>query len=100
MSEAKKQTGIEKFKEKYGIDYDDLILLPIEKTGIYKQNYEILYHKKTDQCFSLWSSPYRQFIYIENKGFITLDNSIRQSINDYIEEHFKSSIYNSADTDT
>ena len=46
MSEAKKQTGIEKFKEKYGIDYDDLILLPIEKTGIYKQNYEILYDKK------------------------------------------------------
>ena len=100
MSEAKKQTGIEKFKEKYGIDYDDLILLPIEKTGIYKQNYEILYDKKTDQCFSLWSSPYRHFIYIENKGFITLDTSLRQANDDYIKEHFKSSIYNSTDTGT
>jgi hypothetical protein len=89
MSEAKKQSGIEKFKEKYGIDYDDLILLPIEKTGIYKQNYEILYDKKTDQCFSLWSSPYRQFIYIENKGFITLDTSLRQANDDYIKELFK-----------
>ena len=89
MSEAKKPTGIEKFKEKYGIDYDDLILLPIEKTGIYKQNYDILYDKKTDQCFSLWSSPYRHFIYIENKGFITLDTNIRDSIDDYIKENFK-----------
>jgi hypothetical protein len=89
MNEAKQKTGIEKFKEKYGIDYDDLIILPIEKNGIYKQNYEVLYDKKTDQCFSLWSSPYRHFIYIENKGFITLDKSLRQSINDYIEKHFK-----------
>jgi hypothetical protein len=90
MSEANKQTGVEKFKEKYGIDYDELIVLPIKNTGIYKQNYKILYHKKKDQCFSLWSSPYRHFIYIENEGFITLDNDLRQSINDYIEEHFKS----------
>ena len=68
---ANKQIGVEKFKEKYGIDYDDLIVLPIKNTGIYKQNYKIMYDKKKDQCFSLWSSPYRHFIYIENEGFIT-----------------------------
>jgi hypothetical protein len=89
MSSINTQTGLEKFKEKYGIDYDDLIVLPIKNTGIYKQNYKILYDKKTDQCFSLWSSPYRHFIYIENEGFITLDNSLRQSINDYIEKEIK-----------
>ncbi len=42
MSEANKQIGVEKFKEKYGIDYDDLIVLPIKNTGIYKQNYKKL----------------------------------------------------------
>lgn len=89
MSESNKQTGFEKFKEKYGIDYNDLIVLPIKNTGIYKQNYKILYDKKTDQCFSLWSSPYRHFIYIENKGFITLDTSLREANDDYIKEHFK-----------
>ena len=89
MSESNKQTGVEKFKEKYGINYNDLIVLPIKNTGIYKQNYKILYHKKTDQCFSLWSSPYRHFIYIENEGFITLDTSLRQANDDYIKEHFK-----------
>jgi hypothetical protein len=89
MSSINTQTGLEKFKEKYGIDYDDLIVLPIKNTGIYKQNYKILYDKKTDQCFSLWSSPYRHFIYIENEGFITLDNALRQSINDYIEKEIK-----------
>jgi hypothetical protein len=89
MSSINKQTGVEKFKEKYGIDYDDLIVLPIKNTGIYKQNYKILYDKKTDQCFSLWSSPYRHFIYIENEGFIILDKALRQSINDYIEEEIK-----------
>ena len=90
MGTINKQTGIEKFKEKYGIDYYDLVILPIENTGIYKQNYKILYDKKTDQCFSIWSSPYPRFIYIENEGFITLDKAISQSINDYIDEHFKS----------
>ena len=40
MSEEKKQTGVEKFKEKYGINYGDLIVLPIKNTGIYKQNYK------------------------------------------------------------
>ena len=89
MSEEKKQTGVEKFKEKYGIDYNDLIVLPIKNTGIYKQNYKILYDKKTDQCFSLWSSPYRHFIYIENKGFITIDPDLRKANDDYIQEHFK-----------
>jgi hypothetical protein len=89
MSEAKKQTGIEKFKEKYSINYDDLIILPIKNTGIYKQNYKILYDKKTDQCFSLWSSPYRQFIYIENEGFIIIDPDLRKANDDFIKEHFK-----------
>jgi hypothetical protein len=89
MSEENKQTGVEKFKEKYSIDYDDLIVLPIKNTEIYKQNYKILYDKKTDQCFSLWSSPYRHFIYIENEGFITLDTSLREANDDYIKEHFK-----------
>ena len=89
MSKANKHTGEEKFKEKYGIDYDDLIVLPIKNTGIYKQNYKILYDKKTDQCFSLWSSPYQHFIYIENEGFIIIDPDLRKANDDYIEEHFK-----------
>ena len=69
-----------------GIDYDNLVVLPIKNTGIYKQNYKILYDKTTDQCFCLWSSPYARFI--------TLYKSIREANNEYIEEHFKSGATN------
>jgi len=37
MSEEKKQTRIERFKEKCDINYNDLIVLPIKNTGIYKK---------------------------------------------------------------
>jgi hypothetical protein len=67
-----------------------LLFLPIKNTRIYKQNYKNLYDKKTDQCFSLCSSPYRHFIYIENEEFITIDPDLRKANDDYIQEHFKS----------
>jgi len=52
-----------------------------KNTGIYKQNY-----KTTNKSFSFWSSPYARFI--------TLDKSLREANNEYIEEHFKSGATN------
>ena len=84
MEESKK--GIELFKQKYGIDYDTLIHIPKkDDNGIYKQNYRILYDKTTDRVFSLWSSPYKHYIYIENDGFITEDKELRRAYRDYRE---------------
>ena len=67
------------FREKYGIEYKTLI--PIEKrknNGMYDQNYKILYDKNTDILFTLWNSPYKHYIYIENEGFIIRDDELKK----------------------
>lgn len=67
------------FREKYGIEYKTLI--PVEKhmdNGMYNQNYKILYDKNTDIYFTLWSTPYKHYIYIENEGFIIRDDELKK----------------------
>lgn len=83
-------SGSEEFYEKYGIIFDDLVKIPKKRDGgFYKSNYDVYYHPLTDQVFSLWYSPYRRFIYIEDRGFITLDRELRKAYDDYIREHFR-----------
>jgi len=71
--------GEQLFKEKYGIEYNTLTEIKKDniEQGMYKQNFKILYHTETDRYFSLWSSPYKHFIYIQNHGFIVEDISIK-----------------------
>jgi len=83
-SDMNSKKGIELFKEKYGIDYNTLIHIPKkDENGIYKQNYTILYDKINDRVFSLWTSPYKHYIYIENQGFITEDKELWKAYRDY-----------------
>ncbi len=87
MNKKEIQKGTDLFKEKYGIDYNTLIEIPKkDENGIYKQNYRILYDKNSKRVFSLWSSPYKHFIYIENHGFITEDNELKKSYIDYLDK--------------
>jgi hypothetical protein len=74
------KTGEELFKDKYGIDFNTLTEIEKDKnkTGFYRQNFKILYDKETDRYFSIWSTPYKNYIHIVNQGFITEDFSIKE----------------------
>jgi hypothetical protein len=75
-----KKSGIDKFIDKYGVDFSNLVEIPKVSYpyAMYKENYRILYDKLTDRYFSLWQTPYQSFILIEDQGFITQDDEIRE----------------------
>jgi len=73
-------TGEQLFLEKYGIEYNSLLEIKkdINEQEYYRQNFKILYHKDTDQYFSLWNTPYKHYIFIKNHGFITKDLALKK----------------------
>lgn len=73
------------FYHKYGIEFSSLIELPRNKTfEIYNTNYRVFYDKSGDRCFTLWTTPYKSFVYIKNVGFITEDPHIYNDYRDVI----------------
>jgi hypothetical protein len=86
-------TGAEKFVERYGIEFGDLVEIPTmeDSRTIYNTNYRVLYDKCTDRCFRLWQTPQpsSSFILIEDQGFITQDDDIRDEYAAFIQNNFK-----------
>ena len=83
------QMIVDKFHDKYGIHFRDLVEIPHKISEDYNRtNYRIMYDKSTDRCFSLWQTPYHTHIRIENEGFIIQDDSIREEYAEYIKTHF------------
>lgn len=74
------------FYAKYGIHFKDLVELP--NYDNYRRNYRVFYDKSTNRCFSLWQTPYKNYILIENFGFIIQDDALRREYDDYIKQHF------------
>jgi hypothetical protein len=82
------QKGLIEFKKLYDIEYNSLIKIPkVRNGGIYKENYKILYDKTHSRYFTIWSSPYKNYIYIENEGFIIQDEYISDSYKKYVSQN-------------